>query len=65
MPDLEIVEITNNSLHIPSLPADERAKVAFEGLKKNGTYNPLRYNFELDENNKQMKSTDIPPVTDP
>jgi hypothetical protein len=46
MPDLEIVEITSDLMHMPSLSAYGRAKMGFEGLKKEGTYNPLRYGFE-------------------
>ncbi|MBL9159730.1 MAG: adenylate/guanylate cyclase domain-containing protein [Verrucomicrobiales bacterium] len=48
MPDLEIVEITNSLIHMPSLSADDRAKMGFEGLKTEGTYNPIRYGFERD-----------------
>ncbi len=46
MPDLEIVEITSDLMHLPSLSADDRARRSFEGLKREGTYNPLRYGFE-------------------
>ena len=38
MPNIEIIEIVNNLLHMPSQSAEERAKEAFVALKKKGLY---------------------------
>jgi class 3 adenylate cyclase len=46
MPDLEIVKIVSDLMHWPSLPAEGRAKLAFEGLKKEGSFHPYRYGYE-------------------
>ncbi|MBE2203672.1 MAG: adenylate/guanylate cyclase domain-containing protein [Chthoniobacterales bacterium] len=46
LPDLDVVEIHSNLMHMPMCGADDRAKLAFEGLKKEGSYRPRRYPFE-------------------
>jgi hypothetical protein len=46
MPDLEIVEIGSDLMHLPSQSAEDRAKHAFEGLKKEGSFHPMRYGYE-------------------
>lgn len=48
MPDLEIIELNNPAMHMPSLSAQDRARMAFDGLKKEGSYRPRRYPFEPD-----------------
>lgn len=47
MPDLEIIEFVSDLTHMPSLSADQRAKKAVEGLTKEGSYQRMRYGFEL------------------
>ena len=46
MPNLEVIEIHSNLMHMPTLGAEDRARMAFEGLKKDGSYRPRRYPFE-------------------
>jgi hypothetical protein len=46
MPPLEVVEIYSDLMHTPSRSAEDRARMAFEGLKKDKSYNPRRYAFE-------------------
>lgn len=52
MPDLEIIEIVNEFVHLPSLSAEDRARVAAEALKKEGSYARMRYGFETRKSNK-------------
>jgi len=46
MPALEVIEIYSDLMHMPSLSAEDRAKIAFEALKEEGSYRPRRYPFE-------------------
>lgn len=48
MPDIEIIEIVNQSSFRPSLPPEDIARENFKCLKKEGSYHPLRYPFEND-----------------
>lgn len=55
MPDLEIIELNNPAMHMPSLSAEDRARRSFDGLKKEGTYHPWRYVFEPGYPKKQSE----------
>lgn len=43
LPDIEIREIVDRSMHIPSTPAEERAKEGIASLKAAGFYRPRYY----------------------
>lgn len=58
MPDLEIVEIVKEMFHMPTQSAEDRARVAAEALKKNGSYARLRYEFETKPSNKKFENCD-------
>jgi class 3 adenylate cyclase len=52
MPDMEIVEIVNELVHLPSLSVEDRARKAAEALKHEGSYARMRYGFETRKSSK-------------
>jgi predicted DNA-binding antitoxin AbrB/MazE fold protein len=44
--EVEVVEIALQTMCLPPMSAEDRAKKGFEGLQKEGSYRPRRYSFE-------------------